>query len=334
VCGNPTSATGKFRECFGRQRHRWITKQIDSRSSAVSNKQQLQQWVDDYGEDSDFVRVRVKGTFPRAASMQFISSELAEAAASAEREAVHSLNDPRIMGVDVARYGDDATVLCFRIGRDARSIPMIKLRSLDTMTVAARVVEEARNHKIDAIFVDGGGVGGGVVDRLRFLRASVQEVQFGAKADRATPSQDSAVVYANKRAEMWGNMREWLAGGMIPNDPDLIADLTGVEYGYVLREGRDAIQLEKKEDMKKRGLASPDIADALCLTFSYPVARSDHRRIMRTGAQHVSDYDPFSDMYKRRASDHPGGGRYHDTGAGYSALGDEYSRAARRLWGR
>ena len=168
--------------------------------------------------------------------------------------------------------------------------------------------EEARRHKIDAIFVDGGGVGGGVVDRLMFLRANVREVQFGAKADRATQSQDGAVVYANKRAEMWGNMREWLAGGMIENNPDLIADLTGVEYGYVLREGRDAIQLEKKEDMRKRGLASPDRADALALTFAYPVAHSDHSRIMRTGAQHVSDYDPFRDMFKRR-EDHQYGRR-------------------------
>jgi hypothetical protein len=170
ACGNPTSATGRFRECFGRFRHRWTCKQIDSRDSKVSNKAQLQQWVDDYGEDSDFVRVRVKGTFPRAASMQFISSERAEAAASSEREAVHDLRDPRIMGVDVARFGDDATVITFRIGRDARSIPSISLRGVDTMTVAARVVEEARLHKIDAIFVDGGGVGGGVVDRLQYLR--------------------------------------------------------------------------------------------------------------------------------------------------------------------
>jgi hypothetical protein len=104
---------------------------------------------------------------------------------------------------------------------------------------------------------------------------------------------------------MWGHMREWLAGGMIENNPDLIADLTGVEYGYVLREGRDAIQLEKKEDMRKRGLASPDRGDALALTFGYPVAHSDHARIMRTGAQHLSDWDPFESMFRRRDSDQP-----------------------------
>jgi hypothetical protein len=80
-------------------------------------------------------------------------------------------------------------------------VPFLFVVPVDTMTIAARVVEEARRHKIDAIFVDG-----------------------GAKAERATQSQDGAVVYANKRAEMWGNMREWLAGGMIENNPDLLSD--------------------------------------------------------------------------------------------------------------
>jgi len=148
--------------------------------------------------------------------------------------------------------------------------------------------------------LDGGGVGGGVVDHLRFLREKVHEVQFGAKADRSQQTQDGAIVYANQRSEMWGNMREWLAGGVIPYDPDLIADLTGVEYGYVLREGRDAIQLEKKEDMRKRGLSSPDNADALALTFAYPVAPSDHTRVLSYRSQHLSEFDPFADMYRRR----------------------------------
>ena len=133
-------------------------------------------------------------------------------------------------------------------------------------------------HMRPMIFIDGGGPGGGVVDRLRQLQHSVFDVQFGGKADHSHIGQDGAIVYANKRAEMWGAMRAWLAGGMIPGcRPELLADLTGVEYGYVLREGRDAVILEKKEDMKKRGLASPDLADALALTFAYPVAATDHR---------------------------------------------------------
>jgi hypothetical protein len=295
VCGNPTRNTGRFRECFGRFRHRWITKQVDSRTAKLTNKAQIEQWIKDYGEDSDFVRVRVRGVFPRAGSMQFISSEVAEAAASSEREAQHHLTDPRIMGVDVARFGDDQTVICIRIGRDARSVAPIKLRGADTMQVAARVVEEAARHHIDAIFVDGGGVGGGVVDRLRYLRQPVHEVQFGGKPDRSSSTQEGAIVYFNKRAEIWGTMRDWLAGGVIPDDPELLADLTGVEYGYTLKDGKDAIQLERKVDMKKRGLASPDNGDALALTFSYPVQHSDHTQELSGGTRgHVFEYDPYA----------------------------------------
>lgn len=292
--GNPTRNTGRFRECFGRFRHRWITKQVDSRTARLTNKAQIAQWIKDYGEDSDFVRVRVRGVFPRAGSMQFISSEVAEGAASEEREAAHHISDPRVMGVDVARFGDDQTVICIRIGRDARSIPAIKLRGADTMHVAARIVEEAQRHRVDAIFVDGGGVGGGVVDRLRYLRQPVFEVQFGGKPDRSSSTQEGATVYFNKRAEIWGTMRDWLAGGTIPDDPELIADLTGVEYGYTLKDGKDAIQLERKADMKKRGLASPDNGDALALTFSYPVQHSDHTQALQTGSMHQYEFDPYA----------------------------------------
>jgi hypothetical protein len=99
---------------------------------------------------------------------------------------------------------------------------------------------------------------------------------------------------------MWGAMRAWLAGGMIPDDRELLADLTGVEYGYALREGRDAIILEKKEDMKKRGLASPDLADALALTFAYPVAASDHRWQLTGEPRHQYQYDPFQQAWTGR----------------------------------
>ena len=182
----------------------------------------------------------------------------------------------------------------FRIGRDARSIPPVKLRGLDTMQIASRIVEEARRNRIDAIFVDGGGVGGGVVDRLRYLRQSVTEVQFGGVADRSRESREGNVVYFNKRAEMWGLMRDWLATGVIDHDPELIDDLTGVEYGYAQKNGRDAIQLESKADMRKRGLASPDNGDALALTFAYPVAPSDHTFEFSSSGKHEWDYDPFA----------------------------------------
>lgn len=272
--GNPTRNTGRFRECFGRLRHRWKTRQLDSRTVTGTNKALIDEWVDDYGEDSDFVRVRVRGEFPRAGSMQFIASDVAEAAR--KREPAAYLSDPVIMGVDVARFGDDETVIVVRRGRDASSVPWVKLRGVDTMGVAAKVMEMVNIHKPDAIFVDGGGVGGGVIDRLRMLQQPVIEVQFGGSADRALSTLSGQVVYANKRAEMWGYMRDWLPGGAIPDEAALADQLIGVEYGYVMREGRDAIMLESKKDMKKRGLSSPDQADALALTFAYPVMPSDH----------------------------------------------------------
>lgn len=295
--GNPTRNTGRFRECFGRFKHRWSCRQIDSRKVEGTNKKLIQQWIDDYGEDSDFVRVRVKGEFPRAGSMQFISSEEVENARI--RAPVSHLDDPFILGVDVARFGDDESVLCFRRGRDARTVNWITLRNVDTMTLAARIVDLVNEYHPDMIFVDEGGVGGGVVDRLNMLRQPVMGVQFGGKANRAVADGQGAVKYANKRAEMWGNMREWLKGGMIPDDPDLAAQMTGVEYGYVARDGQDMILLEKKSDMKKRGLSSPDRADALALTFAYPVQHSDHTANFqrKVGNKFTFDYDPLSDKH-------------------------------------
>lgn len=294
--GNPTRNSGRFRECFGRFRHRWRTYQVDSRTARMTNKEQIARWIADYGEDSDFVRVRVRGVFPRAGTMQFISSESVELAMSAERDVVVTRLDPLVMGVDVARFGDDSSVIRLRRGRDARTIEPRKLRGVDTMTLAAEVARLYEIHQPDAIFIDEGGVGGGVVDRCRLLRLPVIGVQFGGKADRSTATQEGATVYANKRAEMWGTMRDWLSGGMLDNDPELLADLTGVEYGYRMLDGRDAIQLESKQDMKKRGLSSPDNGDALALTFAYPVQPSDHAAVI-TGRQRnglEAEYSPFA----------------------------------------
>lgn len=263
--GNPTRNTGRFRECFGRLQHRWKTFQIDSRTVEGTNKSQLDKWVSDYGEDSDFVRVRVRGVFPRAGSNQLIPSDVVTAAATKE---VHVLpEDPLVIGVDVARFGDDQSIIRFRRGRDARSIPPLKFRGLDTMQLAGRVAAVISEHRPDAVFIDETGVGGGVIDRLRQLNHDVIGVNFGSSADAPVDGERCA----NKRAEMWARMRLWLkTGGAIDNDRDLSNDLESVQYGY---NTDNAIQLERKDDMKKRGLASPDDGDALALTFAYPVSK-------------------------------------------------------------
>ncbi len=262
--GNPTRNTGRFRECFGRFRHRWTTRQIDSRTARMANQAQLAQWVEDYGEDSDFVRVRVRGIFPRAGSLQFISSEVVEEAQARKLEA-KDLGAPCIMGVDIARFGDDQSVIRCRQGRDGRVVPPIKWRGMDTVFSAGKIAEVIDTYKPDAVFIDGGGVGGGVVDLLKSRGYRVIEVNFGAKAG-------NEAKYANKRAEMWDSLRDWLALGTIDADNELMADLIGPEYGF---DKDSRIQLEKKDDMKKRGLASPDNGDALALTFAGPVARRD-----------------------------------------------------------
>jgi hypothetical protein len=162
----------------------------------------------------------------------------------------------------VARFGDDRSVLAIRDGDVL--VDLMKWEKLDTQQLAARVTEVANSRKPDAIFVDGVGVGGGVVDRLRMLNMRVIEVNGGAKA-----GQDNR--YVNKRAEMWGRMKDWLGGRgvLAPSDIDLSAELTGPLYSF---DSSNRIQLEKKEDMKKRGLRSPDLADALSMTFAEPIA--------------------------------------------------------------
>lgn len=301
VLGNPTRTNSYFRTLFpgGKNARLWKSWHIDTRQARMSDKNQIREWIDSYGEDSDFVRVRVLSQFPRAGSTQFIGADVVDRAVDPATQHEVSLMEPLVMGVDVARFGDDQTVIRLRRGRDARTLPVVKLRGLDTMQVAARVAELNEKHRPDAIFIDAGGIGGGVVDRCNYLHLPVTGVDFGAKPDGDMQTRESGIFFSNKRAEQWGRMRDWLvAGCMLNHDKELVSELTSVEYGYVTREGRDAIQLEKKSDMKKRGLASPDNADALALTFAHPVGKIDQSwkyawQAPGAGGRFESEYDPL-----------------------------------------
>jgi len=299
ILGNPTRATGRFRECFpgGKKSHLWWTRAIDTRTCRMTNKEQIREWIESYGLDSDFVRTRVLSQFPKAGSTQFISAELFAGAADPARDAYVGLNDPFVLGVDVAYEGDDKSVLRARRGLDARSLKPLKFRGLDPWQLAARIAEHHARHHFDAIFVDNGGIGAAVVVRCRDLKLPVRGIDFGAAADRTADGQ--GIAYFNKAAEMWGFVKEWLPFGMVDNDPELESDLTNREYGYGMKAGRDCIQLERKKDMKsaRRGLSSPDDADALALTFAEAVAPSDHSgTYLPAGAASggmESDYDPL-----------------------------------------
>ena len=204
--------------------------------------------------------------FIASGTMQFIQSDQAEAAA--RRAPYWSAGDPIILGVDVARFGDDDSVIAIRRGRDARSLPWEKYRGLDTMQLSAKVQDCFNRMGATICFVDETGIGAGVVDRLAQLNVPVVGVNFGSGADRVLLPGGDTIRVKNKRAEIWAKMRAWLNKGAIPNDRHLITDLVNVHYGY---DADSAIQLEKKDDMKKRGLSSPDRGDALALTFSFPV---------------------------------------------------------------
>lgn len=272
--GNPTRNAGRFKECFGKYKHRWLTMQIDSRNAKKADQNKISQWIEDYGEDSDFVRVRVRGVFPRAGSNQFIGSDIVEMCRKYKAEGYDGF--AKILGVDVARFGDDQSVLIVRQGRHV-SQPT-KHRGLDTMQTADKVVEKIND--VDYVMIDGVGVGGGVVDRLKQLGHGPKVIDVNAGSRPLDPAK-----YFNKRAEMWGLMRDYLsAGAQIPDDNELIADLTNPEYGFTPTQ---QIQIEKKDDMKKRGLASPDCGDALALTFSrgFNMPKRDDNEIPNWGGR-------------------------------------------------
>lgn len=267
--GNPTRSNGKFhRICFGSERGRWHSTIVDSRTSRFTNKTQLQEWISDYGEDSDFVRVRVRGLAPRASDSQFIASDLVFAAQ--ERPVMAFTDDPLVAGLDVARGGSDRCVLRFRRGADARSIPSIVIPgeqardSMRLVTVAADVLgREYDGRKVSMLFIDGTGIGGPICDRLRQMgHKNVTEVQFGSE------SPDATLKLANMRAFMWWKMREWLSRGAIDKSSVLETDLCGPGYHH---DKSDRLVLESKESMKARELSSPDDGDALALTFAAPI---------------------------------------------------------------
>ena len=268
--GNPTHATGAFRECFGRHRALWRTAQIDAREVEGTNKAYLDELVRTFGADSDIARVRVLGQFPSANAMQFIGQHEI-AAAQARDIPILAGGEPVIFGVDCARYGDDESVLAIRCGNDARSRPWQSWRGADAMSLAGDIALATMNWQPDAIMVDACNIGAAIVDRLRQLVGDlpVIEVWFGGEGRDADLEPGVAVHTANKRAEIWTRMRAWLRRGAIPDAPRLRDDLGGPTYGFAADDTR--IRLERKADMKRRGLPSPDWADALACTFAEAV---------------------------------------------------------------
>jgi hypothetical protein len=271
---NPRRNTGYFYETHHSKREFWTTKVVDARTVEGTDKAVYQQIIDEYGPDSSQAHVEVYGEFPNAGDDQFISSGVVDDAM--KRPKYQDLTAPIIIGVDPARFGADATVIAIRQGRDIVRID--RHRGDDTMTVVGHIIEAIEEFKPALVVIDEGGLGAGIVDRLKEQRYKIKGVNFGNKS--AQP-----IMYGNKRAEMWGKMKEWLKTASIPKDRFLKTDLISP---MMKPDSRGTIFLESKKDMKARGLASPDAADAICVTFAFPVAHREYvdRKAKRAYAPH------------------------------------------------
>lgn len=224
--------------------------------------------------------------FSAAGDDQLIALADTEEAAKRIYQATDVKHSPTILGIDPARFGDDRSVVFRRQGRQAYK-PVV-YRGIDNMELAARVANLIEEHDPDAVFCDS-GAGGGVIDRLRQLSYDVIEIPFGGKATKPEK-------YINRRSEMWWLMKEWVEeGGAIPNDAALKQELSTPIYWYD-NIGRRV--LESKDQIKKRlqGAGSPDLADALALTFALPVAKKEMEDIYikrRRETKSKKDYDPY-----------------------------------------
>jgi len=229
--------------------------------------------------------------------MEFFNAADIDAAMSDERSVFVDASWPLALGVDVARYGRNNSVIFPRKGRDARSIARQVYNGISTVELANNVFDTWTRLHPDGIFIDGGGVGGGVVDNCRAKQLYVWEVQFGGKDDITGLATDTlGEKYANKRAAMYGALRAWTKTEMLPNDSGLRTARLSIRYTF---NNKDEILLISKEDLLEDnpGLVLDDL-DALCLTFGGPLAPSANAG--REGPQpalHVSEYDPFSPAF-------------------------------------
>lgn len=265
--GNPTRNTGKlYRVCFGNEQHRWRHRSIDARLSKISNKKLLQEWLDDYGEDSDFFRIRARGLPPRASELQFIDNERIQLSQKRKVEVLE--DEPLVCGVDVSGGGSAWTVFRFRRGLDGRVKAPIRVngeRSRDRsmlIGIGAELLADRRpGHRISAMFVDS-AFGAALCERWKTMGfTNVHEVSFGA----ASPDPHQA----NFRAYMYNKGKDWLLQGALP-DEELLATQLGLPGYHINRQNK--LVIESKADLQKRGESSPDDGDAFVLTFARHVS--------------------------------------------------------------
>lgn len=287
--GNPTQNTGRFHGCFHKLRHRWGTRQIDSRSVQITNKKFLRELVDDYGVDSDIVKVRVRGMFPAMSAKQFISVRDVDAAIARHLAPGTYQFAPKVLTLDNAWEGDDEGVIGLRQGLRHETLRTFAKNDndLEIATLLAALEDELG---ADAVHIDA-GYGTGVFSAGKTWHREWKLVWFAGE------SPDPG--YLNMRAWMAGQARDWLkAGGALdPRDQVLYSDIISVE---TVPRADGKVQLEAKKDMKRRGLPSPGRFDAWILTFAYPVVKKVRGLAATVGALKGKnrEHDPYSLMQK------------------------------------
>ena len=276
MTANPVRNSGRFYEIFSQEKKHWERQTFDAFRSGQINSAWVEEMADFYGEDSDKYRVRVLAQFPRASEEQFIPVDIVDNAMGKMLPMSAYHNHPRVCGVDVARFGSDLTVFTIRQG--PKLLDVVEYSGLDTLEVAAYLVDYYHKWQPQTIFVDAIGIGAGVYDQAKNFGLPVVEVVVSQKS--SNPKE-----YFNLRSQLWGEMRDWLHNGAsVPPNQKLKSQLTAMTYSY---NNKLQIQLANKKDLKKQGLESPDIPDALSLTFapntySYSPAMRVKRKVRKS----------------------------------------------------
>jgi hypothetical protein len=264
LLGNPVRSSGFFFDTHNRLKDEWWTRRVSCIDSTRVSSEYVNDMKSRYGEESNAFRIRVLGEFPRSDDDTIIPMDLLESAKHRDTRAYEDA--PIVWGLDVARFGSDSSVLCKRQSNVVHTLE--RWRNLDLMQLTGAVVSqyEACDHKNrpTEILVDSIGLGAGVVDRLR-------ELNLPARGINVSESPAMGGTYLNLRAELWHKAKAWLEKRdcKIPNNEDLIGELATVRYTFT---SNGKIKIESKDDIRRRGLKSPDMADAFVLTFASDAA--------------------------------------------------------------
>jgi hypothetical protein len=269
LIGNPTKRSGYFYDSHSKNSHKWANHTLSCRNSPLVSEEYVIDMEDEWGEDSDVVRVRVDGKFPKAEADSYISTDLVENAFD------HTVNDPvgpKTLGVDVARFGDDEIVFFGRKGK--KEIEKTTLKKKRTTDITGRIINRIRDEGYKIVNIDVGNMGAGVVDQAiekadkLGLNCEVNEIGFGD----SPPDEDSKKHNKDMTAVMWRNVKKLLKEGLdLKEDEKMKEQLTNRKYGF---DSSGRLKMESKDHMKARGLESPDRADALALAFYNGEGRS------------------------------------------------------------